>query len=193
MNYKHLQQASYTHGEYKVRAVRESDMPLIKQWRNEQIDVLRQTRLLTDEDQRIYFRDVIRPSFTTDDTRIMLFGYLLGERLIGYGGLTNIDWHHRRAEISFLLETSRSDRYEENREQYRTDFSCFLALMKRIAFEALKMNRLFTETYDIRPLHISVLEQNGFMFEGRMRKHVRIDDRYVDSLIHGCVKETNDV
>jgi hypothetical protein len=46
---------------------------------------------------------------------------------------------------------------------------------------------LFTETYDIRPLHISIIESAGFLREGVMHHHVRIDGHPVDSLIHGCL------
>ena len=154
-------------------------------WRNEQIDVLRQNRLLTEADQDRYYREVVEPSFSEDRPRIILFSYLRDEDCIGYGGLTNIDWDSRRAEISFLVDTDRT----RDLKVYREDFSVFLRLMKRIAFGALQFNRLFAETFDIRPHHIRILEDNGFRLEGRMRQHVIIRGRPVDSLIHGCLKE----
>ncbi|MFC4599650.1 GNAT family N-acetyltransferase [Cohnella hongkongensis] len=193
MKYMHLQQAAYSVNDYVVEPLQPSHMPEIRRWRNEQMSVLRQSRPLTEADQSHYYRSVVVPSFSDPETRIMLFGYSYVGELIGYGGLTNIDWNNRRAEISFLLETSRSDGHGQDPDQYRRDFSHFLLLMRRIAFKDLKLQRLFTETYDIRPLHIQVLENSGFILEGRMRDHVRIGDRYVDSLIHGCLKETEDV
>ena len=190
MKYAVLADKQYSYLSYAVVPIRREDMPLIKEWRNAQIDVLRQARPLTDEDQRRYYEEAVLPTFSQTEPRMLLFSYLLDGRLIGYGGLTNLDWVNRRAEISFLLETSRTG--ERNRIQYEADFSAFLTLMKRIAFGELKLNRLFTETYDIRPWHVAVLEKNGFRPEGRMRQHVRIRGEYVDSLLHGCLAEEND-
>jgi len=48
---------------------------------------------------------------------------------------------------------------------------------------------LFTETYDIRPRHVAILEMNGFKLEGRLIDHVLIDGKYIDALIHGCVND----
>lgn len=187
MRYVHLQQDCYSTGHYKIVALRKQDILLIKQWRNEQMAVLRQSDLLTDEDQLRYYANIVDPSFSDRNTRIMLFSYFYYDELIGYGGLTNIDWINKRAEISYLVNTDRS--LEEDRKLYMQDFSTFLKLMQRIAFNELEIHRLYTETFDIRPLHIAILQNNGFCLEGRMRDHVLIDNRYVDSVIHGCIKE----
>ena len=186
MSYVHLKQQCYTQGLYRVTSIREEDMLVIKQWRNEQMNILRQNHVLTDEDQLRYFSSVILPSFSNPTTRIILFSFFWNEELIGYGGLTNLDWVNKRAEISYLVKTDRSK--EANIEQYKEDFSTFLRLMRRVAFNDLELNRLYTETFDIRPLHIQVLENNGFLYEGRMKEHVLIDGQYIDSILHGCIK-----
>lgn len=185
MKYLRLSSDRYTNNLYEIRSLREHEMQAIKQWRNEQMAVLRQSRILTDEDQRSYYHEIVLPSYNVEHPKLMLFSYYYDGRHIGYGGLTNLDWVNRRAEISYLVETERSS--EEDVAQYTSDFSTFLNLMKHIAFEELDLHRLFTETFDIRPLHIQILESSGFQFEGRMKEHVRIDDRYVDSLLHGCL------
>lgn len=170
---------------YSITSIRYSDLLPIKNWRNDQMNVLRQQKPLSDEDQFNYYNQVILPSMTMDEPKILLISYLLEDVCIGYGGLTNIDWMSRRAEISFLLNTERIN----NSEQYQHDFSAFLNLLKKLTFEVLDFNRLFTETYDIRPLHIATLEANGFCLEGRMKQHIMIDGKYYDSLIHGFLKE----
>jgi RimJ/RimL family protein N-acetyltransferase len=187
MAYALLKRGEYRDGPYSLVPLRAEDMLSIGRWRNEQIAVLRQKRPLTDEDQRNYYERVVEPSFGQQHPGLLLFSYLLDNRLIGYGGLTNLDWDHRRAEISYLVETKRSG--EQDVERYDRDFSTFLRLMKQIAFEDLELNRLFTETFDIRPVHVSILEKNGFKLEGRLLQHVRINGVYVDSLMHGCLKE----
>ena len=68
-------------------------------------------------------------------------------------------------------------------------FSIFLKMLKKICIEELNFHRLFTETYDIRPEYIAVLESHGFRFEGRMVDHVKIEGQFYDSLIHGLILE----
>ncbi len=184
-----LAESEYTNGAYRISALRFEDMPAIKNWRNEQIHVLRQNKVLTDEDQARYYEQVVNPTLTMPQPPIMLFSFFCKGTLVGYGGLTNIDWTSRRAEISFLVATDRT----LDEILYASDFRNFLRLMKQVAFRELKLNRLFTETYDIRPKHVAILEAEGFEFEGRMKQHVRIEGRYVDSLVHGCLKEQQDV
>jgi len=185
MKYKCLPETRYSFGEYSLVPMRKEDIFKIKEWRNRQIDVLRQKEELTDEDQRVYYNSVVKPSFGERQPRLILFSYLLDNQCIGYGGLTNIDWEAKRAEISFLLNPERV----QDAQLYQREFSVFLKLIKKVAFEDLGMNRLFTETYDLRPAHINILELNGFKREGCMQKHVMVQGCLVDSLIHGFLRE----
>lgn len=185
MKYQCLPQTCYSFEEYSLVAMREEDILDIKEWRNKQIDVLRQKKELTDEDQRAYYYSVVKPSFEEKEPCLILFSYLWKNQSIGYGGLTNIDWEAKRAEISFLLNPERI----QDTQLYQREFTVFLNLIKKIAFEDLGMNRLFTETYDLRPAHINILELNGFKREGCMQKHVMVQGCLVDSLIHGFLRE----
>ncbi len=183
--YNCLKLNSYNLGSYCIVALRESDIYKIKEWRNGQIDILRQAQPLTDADQQKYYNDVIAPSFKDPFPKQILFSFLKNDELIGYGGIVHIAWNDKRGEISFLLNANRT----RDAAVYKNDFHFFLQLIKRVAFEDIKLNRIYTETFDIRPLHISVLEENGFAFEGRMKQHVFIYDQFFDSLIHGCLYE----
>lgn len=78
--------------------------------------------------------------------------------------------------------------YHRAPDAYREAFNVFLDMMKEFAFQAVKLNRIYTETYDIRPDHIGILENNGFVLERRMREQVKIQGKFVDSLIHGITK-----
>jgi RimJ/RimL family protein N-acetyltransferase len=53
-------------------------------------------------------------------------------------------------------------------------------------------SRLFTETYDIRPHHVAVLEKVGFRLEGRLRKHIAVEGVVTDVLFHGLLLEDYD-
>jgi len=189
MKYICLSKEIYEYNDYSVLTLREEDIMLIKDWRNQQMDILRQTIVLTEQDQSNYFSQVVKKTFSEKNPKIILVSFMKNNICIGYGGLTNIDWTSKRAEISFLVNTNRVS----DEVQYRDDFSAFLSLMKIIAFQDLGFNRLFTETYDIRPLHISILQGNGFKLEGRMKEHILIKSNFIDSLIHGYLKQYYEV
>ncbi|NJO77662.1 MAG: GNAT family N-acetyltransferase, partial [Cyanobacteria bacterium RM1_2_2] len=72
---------------------------------------------------------------------------------IGYGGLVHIAWEHRRAEVSFLLETKLSG----TKSDYDSYFPNFLAMIKILAFNHLGFDRICTETYAIRKQYILIL------------------------------------
>lgn len=179
-----LTQNTFALNDYSLVPLREIDIFEIKKWRNEQLDVMRQKTLLTDEDQKNYYNTQVSQSFTEKTPKIILFSFLEKNMCIGYGGLTNIDWESKRIELSFVMDTERA----HNKELYRKDFSHFIRLIKKVVFDDLRFNRIFTETYDIRSQHISILEENGFVLEGRLKQHIWINHRFVDSLIHGYLK-----
>jgi RimJ/RimL family protein N-acetyltransferase len=171
---------------YAVRTIQPSDIEKVRQWRNAQMDVLRQKVKISYQEQINYYSEKIWPTLDSEKPPILLFAYLLCDQLIGYGGLVNIDWDHKRAEISFLLDPARTWDFHG----YKEDFLVFLHLIKSLAFDDLSIHRLFTETYSNRIHHISVLEAAEFKLEGVLRRHVLIKDQPFDSLIHGCLKDT---
>lgn len=183
--WKCLGRQRFERGRYAVIPIQPAHVESIRCWRNEQMDILRQMQSITVERQQQYFGEKIWPSMGLNQPENILLGYLLDEQLIGYGGLVHIGWDHMRAEISFLLNTARTI----SEDVYERDFSNFLMLMKSVAFEELGFHRLFTETYAIRRHHIEVIEASGFQLEGVMREHVKIGGHFVDSFIHGCLKQ----
>lgn len=181
MKYKCLNNNVFENNEFCLVPLRQQDLIDIMHWRNAQIDVLRQKVLLTESHQISYFENHIKPTFNLEKPNQILFSYLFNNICIGYGGLTNIDWESKRIEMSFLL----NDKLITDSKKYSNYFSEYIKLLKKVVFDELKFNRIFTETYDIRDNHIKTLETNGFVFEGRLREHVFINDKFVDSLIHG--------
>jgi RimJ/RimL family protein N-acetyltransferase len=185
MKYHILNNNNYKIEQYSIVPIRKEDIFFIKKWRNEQMTILRQKKLLTDQEQLSYYEDDVVPSFSQVNPKIILFSYLYSDRCIGYGGLTNIEWLSKRAEISFLLDTKRVT----NPALYEKEFTIFITFMKKVTFDDLDFNRIFTETYAFRQEHISFLEKNGFRFEGRMKQHVMIKGAFIDSLLHGFLRE----
>ncbi len=182
--YECLKVQTQSIGDYQICPLRYEDMALIREWRNQQIDVLRQKKILTAQDQENYYQSVIKPLYVQKQPSQILFSYLKNMKTIGYGGFVHINWVDRRAELSFLVDTART----QQMEVYQEDFLNYLELIKRAAFNVLDLNRIYTETFDIRDFHISILEKAGFLPEGRLKEHNIINGSFVDSIMHGYVK-----
>jgi len=170
-------------GMLDVRAVQPADIEAIRQWRNAQMDVLRQTAPISPEQQTRYFADHVWPHVASQEPVQILLALESAGVLIGYGGLVHISWPNRRAEVSFLLTPDR----ERQSDVLIEFFSRFLNLMKQLAFDHLGLRRLCTETFAHRLRHIAALEASGFQCEGRLREHVLIDGTPTDSFAHGLL------
>jgi RimJ/RimL family protein N-acetyltransferase len=180
-----MPEARLREGPLSVAAVEPRHIEAIRQWRNAQMDVLRQARPIGADEQIDYFARHIWPDKAkAEPANILLIIEENGEP-VGYGGLVHIAWAHKRAEISFLTKPEIAADWPH----YRRCFLGFLPMAERLAFDQLGLDRLFTETYATRDRHMSVLEEAGFCREGVMRHHVRIDGRPVDSILHGRVRD----
>ena len=65
-------------------------------------------------------------------------------------------------------------------------WDAFLILIERVA-KNIKINKIFTYAYDIRPKIYEVLENQGFSEEKRLKDKVIIDGVYKDVLIHSKI------
>lgn len=179
--YRHFPNLTASSGNVTLRPLRWEDREPIRLWRNDQIDVLRQTHELSKADQDRYYRDVIRPQFDQEHPAQILWAVDENEALIGYGGLVHIVWPDRRGEVSFLTETTRSTTLLER------DWTAFLDVLVPMARDRLGLHKLTTETYVTRRDVIPLLESHGFQREGTLREHHRIGTTWVDSLAHGLI------
>lgn len=177
--------ASFTDRDrYRYVPLRPADIEALRQFRNAQLDVLRQVEPISREQQQHWYEEVVVPAQHEAQPAMMLVSILVEpDRFVGYGGLTNIDWGSRRAEVSFLVDPVRAG----EPDVYRRDMSSFLEFLKRWAFTEIGLNRLFTETYASRDAHIAILEQAGFSLEGRLRQQVIIGGEATDSIMHGLL------
>lgn len=183
--YRCLSKQGYQIDDYELIPIREEDIQFIRNWRNDQMDVLRQKHPITEKEQVNYYYNVIRKSFNQKNPEQILFSFLFKKKCIGYGGLVHIDWDPKRAEVSFLTETGRA----KDQDLLQKDLRIFLKILFKVAFDGLKFNRLTTETFDIRPLIVKILEDSGFKQEGRLKDQVIIGGSYVNSLIHGFLRK----
>jgi len=168
--------------------IRDDTIEHIRSWRNLQIDVLRQKKHISSQEQLKYFTKIAWPEMKKAQPVQLIFTLEQRSELQGYGGLVNIDWDHMRAEVSFLLRPE----IERIAKKKTALFSEFLERITGVAFDHLRLNRLFTETYTHRVSHIGVLEKCNFVAEGTLRQHVRGPEGFQDSVIHAKLRSDTD-
>jgi hypothetical protein len=164
--------------EFKIVPIRFQDRFDIMKWRNEQIYHLRQSHLLTIEDQESYFKNVIEPLFIQEQPNQILFSFLSNNSCIGYGGLVHINWLDKHAEISFIMDT------KLEKEHFQMLWSIFLNLIESVAFNDLKFHKIYTYAYDIRPQLFMLLNDCKYNNEAVLREHVYINGVFENVLIH---------
>ena len=181
--YSILDGKSFLFDEYEIASVSIKDALPIMNWRNQQIDALRQKDYLTEKNQLDYFHQVVQPQYSKSNPDPLLMGFTKEDELIGYGGLVHIDWNNRRAEVSFLLESKRA----KNLTLYKEELKVFFSLIKELAFDHLGLNKLSTESYAHRQHHVMAIEESGFVREGILRQQTMIDGQWVDAVIASCL------
>ena len=154
-------------------SVRHRDIDQIRIWRNSQLNFLRQNKKISYLEQEDYYMNNIFNEFETDKPNNIIFSLLKNSKLVGYGGLVHIAWDHLRAEVSFLVDTEISG----TKEDYSELFPSFLNLIKDVAFNDLKFNKLTAELFDIRPNYKKALIANDFEVEGVLKNHIFIKKR----------------
>lgn len=188
-SYKSLKRQNFTTASgFSLVPIRVEDVEPIRCWRNEQQAVLRQKHPISAEEQRNYFHRSVWPTFDQEHPSQLLFSFLLAGKSIGYGALTNINWVDRRSELSFLLDTARV----EDPKGYREAFLAFLTMLAEVAFDELRLHRLFAETFSFRTAHLAILEEFGYKYEGTLREHIFLEGKYYDSFIHGLLERDRD-
>ena len=178
--YSCLSQNEFVIKDYKLVPIRYEDRFAIMKWRNEQMYHLRQNKLLTEKSQDDYFNGTLAKLLDQEKPNQILFSYLKKDKCIGYGGLVHINWIERTAEVSFIMETS----LEGN--EFDLHWSTYLYLLKKIAFEELKLKSLHTYAYDLRPYLYPTLEKNNFKVKEHLKDEIEIDGKKTDVFIHEC-------
>ena len=178
-SFKCLNTNFFSNDKYSLVPIRDEDKFSILQWRNEQIDILRQKEILTIEQQIQYYKSVVDKIFEEEKPNQLLWSFLLEDKLIGYGGLVHIDWEAKHGEISFVLCNERNT----NHNLFKNDWKAYLVLLEKIAFDELKFNKIHTYAYDIRDYYFEVMFELGFNLEARLKQHILIKGKLEDILI----------
>lgn len=176
--YKCLQNQIFQHGRFSIVPIRDEDKYLIMEWRNEQIFHLRQNEPLTREVQEEYFKKVIFNLFQQDKPNQILFSYLEDDVCIGYGGLVHINWIDRNAEISFIMNTSLE------KDLFEFHWIIYLELIEQVSFKDLRLHKIFTFGFDLRPHLYQAVEKAGFQKEAVLKEHYYWKGEFIDVIIH---------
>jgi RimJ/RimL family protein N-acetyltransferase len=177
--YEHWPNLSKAIDAVAVRPIRWSDRESIREWRNQQIDVLRQQDPISTEQQDQYFSQILEPLMGMTHPSQFLFGIELDARLIGYGGLTNIDWGANRAELSFLVDSKIL-----KTPTYKEIMLTFIQIVSEFAKKQFGLKQIFTETYTQRVDHIEILELAGFEHQTFLSDRAVVNGKSVGSQIH---------
>tara|TARA_B100001057_G_scaffold482881_1_gene558923 strand:- start:2105 stop:2674 length:570 start_codon:yes stop_codon:yes gene_type:complete len=156
------------------------DIELIRIWRNNQKNVLRQNQSISKADQIKYFNKVIKKEIKRNKPNLILFSIKKKNRTIGYCGLVNISWTNKSAEISFLLD----HKFKNKKKEYKSIMLRSFERLFQIGFDKLKLKKLFTETFLFRKDHIKILSIAGMQKEGILKKHYRKSNKFIDSILH---------
>lgn len=184
-SYKVLSKQKYSDYEFSIVPIRFEDRMCILQWRNEQVYHLRQEKPLTEEDQENYFNNIVNKLFHQEQPNQILFSYLKDTICIGYGGLVHINWIDKNAEISFIMNT------ELEKEQFSKHWKIFLKLIEQVAFHDLKLYKIFTFAFDLRPHLYAPIEASGFVKEATLKQHYFFNGSYKDVIIHSKFNKNN--
>ncbi len=167
---------------YTLVPIRAQDWEPIRQWRNEQRNILRQDDIIIKEEQEIYTEWYYAFEYGKSRPGILLYSFLLDNELIGSGGFGKIDWKNNWAETSFLLDRTIDFHYIH----YKEEFMTFLKLLESHTAH-FGLHRWYSETFAFRTFHIQCLEEYGFEREGILVDHVRKDGKYIDVVMHGRI------
>lgn len=182
--YKVLSKQFFTLGKYSLAPIRIEDRYKIMQWRNEQMYHLRQSKLLTEEDQDIYFNTVVADLFKQERPNQILFSYLEGDTCIGYGGLVHINWMDKNAEISFIINTQLEEQF------FEIHWGIYLKLIEEVGFSQLKLHKLYVYAFDLRPKLYLVLDSKGYFKDAVLTEHCYFQNSFINVVIYSKLNQS---
>lgn len=184
--YKVLRQQVYSVDIYRIVPIQYEDRFDIMKWRNEQMYHLRQSKLLSKQEQDNYFTNVVSKLYEQEQPNQILFSYLENDVCIGYGGLVHINWIDKHAEVSFIINT------ELEKDFFEKHWTIYLKLIEKVSFENLKLHKIFTFAFDLRPHLYQILEKCGFNKEAVLKDHCFFNGEYKNALIHSKINSIID-
>lgn len=156
-----------------LRAVEESDLPLLLIWRNlpEYRRFFREFQELNMENQRRWFENKV---MNDESTKMFSIVELQKNEIIGACGLCYIDWINRSADFSIYI--GKDNIYID--EDYAVDAA---KIMIKYGFEELNLHRLWSEIYEIDDRKKRMFDNLGFAQEAIHKSTHWTEGKWVDS------------
>lgn len=152
--------------------IEKSDLPLLKELKNESWFGTHTINFLNDLDQERWFTNL-----NSQNTLILKATNLLGEN-IGLYKIQNIDWVNRKYNSAHdVFKSQRGKGYSKPVLEAGIDFG----------FEVLNMNRIDTEVIENNIASLKSALFVGFIEEGRKRNCIHKCGEYLDSIILGIL------
>tara|TARA_B100001758_G_C18289980_1_gene546476 strand:- start:151 stop:714 length:564 start_codon:yes stop_codon:yes gene_type:complete len=165
-----------------LKPISKVDIEKIRIWRNSQTSFLRQSKIISKEEQLHYFNNIIYPNFNLDNPKMILFSFFdkISDKLLGYGGFVHIDWINKTSEVSFLCDT----KIMNDSQNYKSHFIDFMKIIINISREENLFNCLYSETFSFRKNHIQYLESVGYTMFGIKKLAKSHNDEKYSSFLH---------
>ena len=110
---------------------------------------------------------------------ISLYGIFENKRHIGNVTLDNINFIHKRAELTYII--GERDFWGKGIAKRA------ITEIIKIARQEFKLNKLYAGTASNNIASKKVLEFNGFILEGVRKKHLYLNNKYEDQLDYGLI------
>ena len=110
---------------------------------------------------------------------ISLYGIFENKRHIGNVTLDNINFIHKRAELTYII--GERDFWGKGIAKRA------ITEIIKIARQEFKLNKLYAGTAINNIASKKVLEFNGFILEGVRKKHLYLNNKYQDQLDYGLI------
>lgn len=122
--------------------------------------------------------DQIIECYNQENPKHLAFGIYINNEVCGYIGLHKIHTKHK-AEIGYWLA-----------KKYRNQGIMTLAIKKmcEYGFKDLNLKRIWAPVLSYNQKSKKVLEKNGFVLEGILKKSVIKDKKFIDEWIYAKVK-----
>jgi RimJ/RimL family protein N-acetyltransferase len=73
---------------------------------------------------------------------------------------------------------------ELEKEKFEIYWQKYLSIIEQIAFKELKMHKIYTYAFDLRPNLYKVLIKSGFNQEVRLKEHCYFEGKFIDVVVH---------
>lgn len=166
----------------RLRAIERQDLPRFVEWLND--PEVRQGLLLhlpmSQAQEENWFEDMLkRPP--AEHPMVIEVNEENEWMMIGNCGLHNIDWRCRSAEVGIFIGEKRLWN-----KGYGTEA---MSLLLKHGFETLNLNRIALDVYENNPRAVRAYEKAGFVHEGRKRKAMFKEGKYLDILVMSVLRE----